>query len=366
MSPKIIVVQPALPAYRRPLFDRLSARFGSAFVVYSSRQPDLGVLEADSVAAGWHRDLGPIYSPLPGLEWQRGAVSVPITDGDVVVVCGNPRNISTLGLLLKVRLKGARAIWWGHFWSATSRPWRASIRFMLMRLADAILFYTDREVAEYRAQLSGRSGKPAFALNNGLETSGIENLRLPYVAAQRTRDLLLIGRLTPKAELGLLLAALARPECADVRLDVIGDGSELEELQQRAALLGLARRIHWHRGITDESRIAEIANRCKAFVYPGSVGLSLIHGFAYGLPAILHDRRREHMPEIAAHQTGRNGVSFRRGDATSLAAEIAALLANHDELERMSAAAISTVSESFNVRDMADRFAKLIQDMVRT
>ena len=37
----------------------------------------------------------------------------------------------------------------------------------------------------------------------------------------------------------------------------------------------------------------------RIFVYPGEVGLSLIHAMAYGLPCLVHSDRLKHMPEIS-------------------------------------------------------------------
>ena len=67
----------------------------------------------------------------PGLSWQVGALSVPIAPGDIVVVSGGPRCLSNIALLLWARLKGARTIWWGQYWSASSRRWRFALRVAL-------------------------------------------------------------------------------------------------------------------------------------------------------------------------------------------------------------------------------------------
>jgi glycosyltransferase involved in cell wall biosynthesis len=230
----------------------------------------------------------------------------------------------------------------------------------LMQLCDAILFYTDLEVEEYLAIRRGKS-KPVLSLNNGIETEEIVRLRKLYDPSSRPRDLLFIGRITPKAQLELLLEALALPACAGVRLDVIGGGEDEARLRERCVELGIADRVDWHGGTTDELRIAETANACKAFVYPGSVGLSLIHGFAYGLPAIVHDDRWLHMPEIAALRQGENGMTFRRGDSASLANVISATLADSNHLVGMAAAALATTSQSFNTADMAARFFAAVE-----
>jgi glycosyltransferase involved in cell wall biosynthesis len=230
---------------------------------------------------------------------------------------------------------------------------------LLMQLSDAILFYTDREVEEYTTSRRG-SRKPVLGLNNGIETEEIIRLRKPYEPSSRPNDLLFIGRITPKAELGLLLEALALPVCAGIRLDVIGGGEDESRLRGRCVELRVAERVTWHGGTTDEARIADIANGCRAFAYPGSVGLSLIHGLAYGLPAIVHDDRWTHMPEIAALRAGENGTTFKRGSSTSLGNEISRLLASHERLEVMSSRAIATTMESFNTADMVKRFCSVI------
>ena len=356
---KVVIVQPAIPSYRLGLFSRLADRLGPQLLVYAS-PGKLGVLTEHAPCA-WERTLGPIRAVLPGLEWQPGALSIPLDRGDVLVVSGAPRCLSNIALLLKARWKGARTIWWGHYWSSTSRPWRAGLRMVLMRLADAILFYTDREAEEYLATRKNNR-KPVAALNNGIETGEIVTLRKPYDPVLRPRDLLFIGRLTRKAELALLLEALALPVCAGVTLDVIGEGGEEEALRRQASVLGLSGRIAWHGGTTDERQIAEIANRCKAFVYPGSVGLSLIHAFAYGLPAVVHDDRWKHMPEIAALRAGTNGLTFAEGSAASLADTIRALLGDHPALKRMSTEGIAMTDRTFNTKDMAERFYKTIME----
>lgn len=358
---KIIVLQPTVPSYRRSFFRRLHAHFGTSFTVYASEQ-DLGVLSYDGVAEGWKLRLGTAITPFPGFHWQQGVLSIPFSRGDVIVVSGNPRYLSTIALLLKARCKGAKTIWWGHYWSSTSSPLSAGLRLLLMRMADAVLFYTDSEISEYLAS-GGDQDRPVAALNNGLDVDEIRRMRLSYSAAERPKRVLFVGRLTGKAGVPLLLESLARPECADVHLDVIGQASEPSDFRQLAESLGISERVSWHGGIVDEAKIAEIANRCRIFFYPGSVGLSLIHGLAYGLPAVVHDDRWSHMPEIAAFQDKTNGLAFRRNDAESAARVVGRLINDVTLLNEFSRSAIATTTKSFNTEDMASRFIALVERM---
>lgn len=358
---RVVVIQPSVPSYRLSFFTRLSSNFGpQLFSVYASRG-DLGVLSAISVMPDWERPLGTITTIFRCLDWQSGALSIDFGPNDVVIISGAPRCLSNVALLLKCRLRGAKVVWWGHYWSATSKRLNFMIRVQLMKLADAVLFYTDYELERFKSECS--SSKPAFALNNGIDANAVAERRHAYEPGERPRDLLFIGRLTLKSNLGLLLQSLARPECAHLTLDVIGGGEEEGGLKFLAEDLSLADRVRWHGGFSQETRISEIANRCKLFVYPGSVGLSLIHAMAYGLPAVVHDNRLKHMPEIDALKPGENGLSFKFGDSLSLSKTILQALGSDLNLIQMSKCAIETTQKSFNTEDMADRFIRMIDQL---
>jgi len=319
----------------------------------------MGALTDHVPERSWAHRLGRVRKIAPGLMWQSGAFAVPVARGDIVVVSGAPRCLSNLALLLRARFGGARTIWWGHYWGATSQPWRFFLRLLLMRSADAILFYTDAEVDDYR-RLKPGDKRPVAALNNGIDTAPGRAGRTQYCAAERERAFLLIGRLTAKAQTDLALQALAKPEAAGIVLHVLGGGDAFDDLKDQAARLGVQGRVHWHGGTADERRIAAIANRCRAFVYPGEVGLSIIHAMAYGLPALVHDDRRRHMPEIAAFTAGETGLTFRRHDANDLAQIMGRMIDDGPSLERWSASAIAVTEQSFNTEDMAARFMALV------
>lgn len=360
----IVIVQPMLPSYRIGLFNRLADRFSSEVLIYASEY-DLGPLTDTTGEHFWLRPLGPFRPLFAGLVWQMGTLKIAIAPDDIVVVSGNPRNLASIAMLMKAKATGARTLWWGHYWSATSSIWRFVLRLGLMRLADGLLLYTDNEIADYLASPLSQRKKPIFALNNGIETTEITALRQRYDAETRSDRLLFIGRITQKAQLATLLFALSEPNCQRFGLDVIGSG-ELEMEAKRVAFeLGIHDRVSWHGGTIDEQRIADIANKCKAFVYPGSVGLSLIHGLAYGLPALIHEDRWSHNPECAAMLAEVNGRTFKRGDAIDLAKTIHDLFAQPELLNQMSDNAIATIEASFNANDMAERFAFAISQMLK-
>lgn len=351
----IIQIQPAMPSYRLDFFRRLGEHFGSRFRVYYS-PVCMGSLTAERVPFGWEQPIGPMRPLMRGVDWQVGAISIPMNKGDLVVVTGAPRTLSTLLVLLKARLVGARSIWWGQYWSATSHPRRLRVRMFLARLADSLLFYTDDEVARFMAA-GWRHGGPVAALNNGIALDDIRRLRKPYTRGSRAQNVLFIGRLTEKAKLHLMIAAMTHPPLAELQLHVIGDGDDLlPALQAQAEAAGVADRITWHGGKTDEASIAEVANGCAAFVYPGEVGLSLIHAMGYGLPCVVHSERLHHMPEISAFEEGRSGRMFEEGSEKSLAVTLSELLADPELRVRMSDRCKEITDHDYSTEEMAQRF----------
>ncbi len=357
-SPNVIVVQPAVPAYRCPFFAAVHEKLGQRLKVYAS-SPDMGALTQGAEQFDWLIPLTNLKNIGP-LTWQTGAVSISFSRRDIVVLSGAPRTVSNIFLLFKAKLIGAKVIWWGHYWSSTSRQYRATIRYFLMKIPDALLFYTDEETELYQAKFKSTQ-TPVFALNNGIDVNPIAQYREKYSAQTRTTDMLFIGRLTAKTELDLLINAMAFPEMAKITLSVIGDGEHSERFKALAKKVKVDTRITWHKGTADEASIAEIANKCKIFVYPGGVGLSLIHSLAYGLPAVVHDDRWKHMPEIAALKPSENGLTFEYRNTQSLAATIAALLNEPKTLNALSEGAIATTRNDYNTDSMASRFLEMLE-----
>ncbi|WP_157726906.1 glycosyltransferase family 4 protein [Qipengyuania flava] len=200
-------------------------------------------------------------------------------------------------------------------------------------------------------------------LDNGIDVSKITPRRVSYRADERGRNILFIGRLTDKSRLEVLVESLRDIRGGKVRLHVIGGGKNEERLKRLALELGVHEQIEWHGEIVEEEDIASIANSCALFVYPGQVGLSLIHGMAYGLPSVVHNQPLHHMPEIAAFRAGVTGESFEEGSSVSLGRTLTYLLNFGSEREAMSVQCYSIVEERFNTQKMIENFSDSIDKM---
>ena len=371
----IHIIQPAIPAYRICFFKNLQKEFKKQdenIMVYAAIRDHLGVESVES--SGFNYSLESNIKSLFGgnVLWQT-RVKCKFKKGDVLVIDGNPRWINNYSLILYAKINNIPVLWWGQGWAVGSYGTFANIRQHIMRIADGVVLYTDKECLDYVN--IGFNSKSTFALNNGLDIEKIDHIICSWdlTRLNKFRDgnginkclfwCLFIGRLSKKSEIMLLIKAMSEVN-NDIGLIVVGDGPFAEDAKSYSSSLGLQHRIIWAGPIFEESEVAPWMLSASAFVYPGAVGLSLIHGFSYGLPAIVHNDYVWHNPEYAAFENYGNGIAFQRGSFKSLASAIELLIRDECAQKKMSNKAISLVHETYNIRDMVKRFVEAV-NMVR-
>lgn len=359
-SPKnILFIQPQLAHYRIPFFNAMAEdELLDICVWYSPTGSRKTVEQVEKLS--WARPVGDMVRLPFNLLWQKGVLSIPLKDKDLIVISANPRRITTMLIFLKAKFLRKKVIWWGHYWSATSKSWRAKLRLFLAGFADGIMFYTKKEGEKYREIKTGQKIPYVLGLNNGLDDAPILNRRLEFVPETRKVEIVFIGRLTEKASLIVLLDALSILKRSGIKLNIIGGGDVWHKYEQYADCLGLRENVVWHGPSLSEDYIASVANRCRIFVYPGDVGLSIVHAMTYGLPCIVHSEKSCHMPEIACFEDKLTGLVFERGNPRSLASKIEELVLDDRRLKAMSDRCILTVNNNYTTRAMARRCKRLI------
>jgi glycosyltransferase involved in cell wall biosynthesis len=127
----------------------------------------------------------------------------------------------------------------------------------------------------------------------------------------------IIARLTEQKAHRVLLDAIAsRPELSALHLLVIGDGELRGALEQQAARLGLASRVHFAGARRD---LGNVLGAIDMFVMPSlweGLPLSMVLAMGAGLPVIAS--RVAGIPEVVRHED--TGLLVTPGDANDLAA----------------------------------------------
>lgn len=369
------IIQPLVPEYRVAFFNKLAQDPRCCINVFASRtMPGSQSLRSFPNSASFVHLDHPCFDVLwHRFHWQQGlSLQESLGRGDVLVVCGNPRFLSNLPLVFEARRRGVATVWWGIGTMPNQNRLRGFLRRELMKQMDMILLYTDREREQYLHL--GFAPDRLFAINNAIDQEPIQDaiadwpwIRLSSFVSEKDLDgkelFLFCGRLTSKARVDLALEALYELRTRDSRyeLAIIGEGEEREQLTALADKLELGRAVRWLGAIYDQRAMAPWFLTAKAFVYPGYIGLSIVHAMGYGLPVITHDNMANQAPEVAALKNAQNGLLYREGDAKELANQMARLVSSNTMRTAMSQEAKRTVTEEFTLTGMVERFVSAIQ-----
>lgn len=368
----VAIYQPVIPEYRIPFFTALQRRHEINIQVFAS----VSVPGApDTPQTNFEFSFHPVkYRAFlkNRLAWQSG-FRIPdyFKRGDVIVVCANPRFLHIYPLMLAAKKRRVGFVWWGHGHTPGPKRLSENIRKFIMKFADVLLLYTDKEVEEYRRE--GFPNNRLFATNNTINVSEIEYAKEIWNVGRLTsfkkqhglkdsKIMLYCGRLTSKCELSVALEALLilLKKSPSYCLAIIGDGPEKDALVFRANELNVNDAVHWCGAIYEQAELAPWFLSASVFVYPGSIGLSLLHSFSYSLPVVTHSSAEWHNPEIAALRSGHNGFLFKRGDAVDLACKIDALASDPMKCQQMGANALATIKEDYSFENMVDRFLQAV------
>jgi glycosyltransferase involved in cell wall biosynthesis len=363
------IVQPVIPHYRVDLFKKIvSNRHLSVSIQASPFFNGMYSSDKASFVDLNHKCISFLRS---SLFWQAGLKLDPsLSSGDVLIVNGNIRVLSNFPLIFFAKLKKISVINWNHGYSATSSQLGSKIRRFIMKIADYHLLYTEAEVSDYLNM--GYDKEKCFYANNTLCLNeidvAIKNNSKKVDLFKLKNDLhskkilLFCGRLrkNPSTDLPLLLLTLKNLINIndDYRLVIIGDGESKAELMQYANKLLIHNYIIWVGAQYNEEYIAPWFLSADCFVYPGSIGLGLMHAFSYGLPVITHDVIDGHGPEIAALEENLNGLFFKRYNEKSLLNSIIKYFSKDNTLMKMEA--YRTVRDRHSFDEMLSRVLSII------
>ncbi len=380
---RVLYVQPSLASYRAPVYRELAARPGIDLRVWYGDYPTIKNVEPE----GFDAELKPLKSwKLGGQEamWHEAQVEAARQDDvDVILLAWSARYMSLGPALRTAKRRGLPTILWGHGVSKSENAFRRWCRDRIANLATALLFYDD-----VNAQAAINRGVPedrVFVAPNSMDQTAIiaareawdadpdrlEAFRQQHGLADRS-VLLFVSRFTPENRLDLLVEAIdsIRQERPEVLAVLVGGGAEEKRIEQMIAERGLVDHFRLVGPIYDQVELAPWFLCAEAFVYPSTIGLSLLHAFGYGLPVITNDNTTGHGPEIVAFQPdprspGANGLDYATDDPNSLAESIRRLLGDKPLRDRLAEGALETVERRYNVGKMVDGMVAAINRCVR-
>jgi len=226
---------------------------------------------------------------------------------DTVVVNASIRNILSI-IKYKYIYNYDHMYGWTQFSGANKSNFLNLIKYLFyVTFFKKILLYYE---FEKKLIPFGLQTDKFYFLNNT-----IENQHVVIDGNRNSKEFLFIGRNTIKSNLQLLFKAINLLPCNYIFHFVGVKSAEISEFNNYKQCI-------FYGSTSDKNFIAKIASRCKYFVYPGDVGLSVIHAIKLGLIPIVHSEIDKHMPELKAIYGELPIMYFKEGSYQSLAVEI--------------------------------------------
>lgn len=373
-APRILVWQPVVPKYRVPFFEDLERLFPDHELVVNActemdDSPKTVVENRHPYNLNWKipRFLGralPFQIPTAKFAWPR--------KGDTVVVSGHTKLLGTvLYLLVRCKLKKIPIIWWGQsFTFGSTNSSRIAIRQWIMNRFDMIMLYTEYGVERYVN--AGFDPSRLVALQNTIDVKEIKKVMsqtsMADIESARSKfkipagkNLITVSRLVEKAHLDQLIRALPSIQeqfGGPVNLICVGSGPEEESLKEQVRSTGIENNVVFTGAIYEEESLAPLFMMSSLFVYPGAIGLSANHAFAYGLPIVTHSNRDYHGPEFSYIVPGVNGTTFMQDDESAMATAIVESL-DDTSLARLREG-VQTTTKDMTIENMQMRFQQAI------
>ncbi|AXH35224.1 glycosyltransferase [Humibacter sp. BT305] len=262
---------------------------------------------------------------------------------DVTIVDLNPRSVTAWVITAARTALRRRTLVWGHLKSQGAH--NAYLRRALRRLANGTISYTyeDREYA-----IGDLPAQPVWVAANALYR------RIDIRPAESDVDrtvVLYVGRLESVKKIELLIRgfSLAVDFVEDIRLTLVGDGTQRSKLADLAEQLGVLDRVDFVGWIDDVEELREYYERAICTVSTGFAGLGLTQSLGFGIPMAVA-RGERHSPEIELASTGAV-MWFDRDSPPSLANALQALYSRRARLPDRVAS--SYVSDNYSAEAMA-------------
>lgn len=166
-------------------------------------------------------------------------------------------------------------------------------RMQAISRIDKFLMYSSRSADYLRIEFLVPR-KKIYITGNAIDTSVLNET---FHEARKMGEkpapykLVFCGRLIPSKKPDILIKAFSKiiNKFPEATLDVIGDGSERENLEKLSAELNIKDKVDFFEGIYDDKEIAGRLCKASLYIMPGLGGLGLNTAMACGLPIVYTD-----------------------------------------------------------------------------
>jgi len=231
------------------------------------------------------------------------------------------------------------------------------------RLVDAVLV-NSRAAQRDIVECHGVDASKTWLCYNGVDTRRFRPLETTARSVSATNVVVgTVCALRDEKRLDILIDAFARLRSAkpELRLEIVGSGPMLNDLQAQSQRLSIAEVTHFEPTTND---VPSWMHRIDVFVLSSeteSFPNALLEAMACGCCVIAS--RVGGVPELV--RDGHNGLLFEPGNVAELAAKLEHVINNPDLRRRLAAEAARTAAEGFSIENAVSSTAQLYEKMLK-
>ena len=282
MKPKVLILQQVITPYRAPVFDLLAQKVDLTVGYFTEDQN--GKEQA-------YRSVKLEYKKIFGLFIIKKLFRL-CQQFDVVFFVNDLHCFSCCLLpFLPGRYKvipwsiGFRVSYTRRYDTARKKSFVDLVYRSILNKSDAMLFYTAEAIKFWGDTIDK---KKVFIAHNTVKVSPVENDDARKLLKNR---IIFIGTLYKEKKIYELIDAFieAGRRCDSddfFKLDIVGNGSEYENIEKIIKDKNLSDNIILHGAIFDEEKIASLFAGAILCVSPDQAGLSVLKSMGYGVPYV--------------------------------------------------------------------------------
>jgi len=225
------------------------------------------------------------------------------------------------------------------------------LRGFLARISKKVVTVSD-PVAEHLQRDSFAPSNKLQVIYNGIPLNPEQHTKDP-----KHRHLAIVARLVPVKNHSLLIRSFAQASQIDstIKLDILGDGPLMEELQQLSESLGMSEKIKFWGEVPNARALMTSFDVFVLSSLSEGLSISILEALAAGLPVIATDVGGN---GTLVHQQ-QNGLLVPSEDQDQLAAAINRLLSDEKLRKKMGQESLKIVTEGFSNQTMVDAYQRI-------
>ncbi len=351
---KLIIIQTAVPDYRKFFFDYLYKKITSNFELYGGGEYFQTSIKSDKKID--RKSAKNYFFLRRKILFQTGIWHLLFKDV-ILVLELNPRIISNwIFLIIRFILK-KETVLWGHAWSKKGINSKSDwVRNIMRILASKIIVYTYQQREELQIKMPN---KVILVAPNAI----LNKDKIVVAKSKEYSHLIYVGRLVASKKPLFLVQTLLKyrdelPQ--NMKLFLIGEGEEKQKIIELVKENKAESFILVKNHVSDYESLKEMYAQSLFSISPGYIGLSVTQSFGYGVPMLV-SKDEYHSPEIEAVIPFENSIFFETDNQVDFSKKIKQFFTHKERwISKRTQIAVSC-KKKYSVETMGKTFTSLLK-----